>query len=136
MTLHLADKSAQELVRRSDEARQLFTELALSDSLATCEIIALEVMYSARNRQHAQTLREQLAAMSWLEITNATMRRALGVQFELLTLGRHRLPIPDLIIAAAAEQYQATVLHYDSDFDTIAEVTGQPVRWVVPRGSV
>ena len=39
------------------------------------------------------------------------------------------------MIAATAERYGATVLHYDADFDVIAEVTGQPVRWVVPRGS-
>jgi len=29
-----------------------------------------------------------------------------------------------------------SVLHYDADFELIAEVTGQPVEWVVPRGSV
>jgi hypothetical protein len=28
------------------------------------------------------------------------------------------------------------VLHHDTDFDRIAAVTGQPVEWVVPRGSV
>jgi hypothetical protein len=25
-----------------------------------------------------------------------------------------------------------TVLHYDADYDRIAEVTGQPVQWIVP----
>ena len=29
-----------------------------------------------------------------------------------------------------------TVLHYDADFDLIAEITGQPTEWVVPRGSI
>jgi hypothetical protein len=29
-----------------------------------------------------------------------------------------------------------TVLHYDSDYDVIAAVTGQPMQWVVPRGTV
>jgi len=28
------------------------------------------------------------------------------------------------------------VLHYDAGFDVIASVTGQPVEWVVPRGSI
>jgi hypothetical protein len=28
------------------------------------------------------------------------------------------------------------VLHYDAAFDRIAEVTGQPVEWIVPRGTV
>jgi hypothetical protein len=25
---------------------------------------------------------------------------------------------------------------YDADYDTIAEITGQPVRWAAPRGSL
>ena len=28
------------------------------------------------------------------------------------------------------------VLHYDSDFDIIARVTGQPTEWVEPHGSL
>lgn len=45
------------------------------------------------------------------------------------------VPMPDLLIAATAERHDVTVLHYDADFDLIAEVTGQLTRWVVPRGS-
>jgi hypothetical protein len=26
--------------------------------------------------------------------------------------------------------------HYDADYDLIAEITGQPTQWVVPRGTV
>ena len=40
----------------------------------------------------------------------------------------------DLVIAAVAERAGATLIHYDADFDRIAEVTGQPVEWVVPQG--
>jgi predicted nucleic acid-binding protein len=43
---------------------------------------------------------------------------------------------PDLLIAAVAERERVTVLHYDSDYDLIAGVTGQPMQWVVPRGTV
>jgi hypothetical protein len=41
----------------------------------------------------------------------------------------------DLLTAAAAEHHGASVLHYDTDFDHIAAVTGQSVDWIVPRGS-
>ncbi len=44
--------------------------------------------------------------------------------------------IVDLLTAAIAEHHGAVVLHYDTDFDHIAAVTGQQVRWVVARGSV
>ncbi len=40
------------------------------------------------------------------------------------------------IIAATAELAGLAVLHYDRDYDLIAEITGQNVEWVVPRGSV
>jgi hypothetical protein len=41
--------------------------------------------------------------------------------------------LPDLLIAAVAERERVTVLHYDGDY---AQVTGQPVQWVVPREAV
>jgi hypothetical protein len=44
--------------------------------------------------------------------------------------------LPDLIIAATAELNNATVLHYDADYDRIAKVTGQPVEWVAAKGSL
>ena len=46
------------------------------------------------------------------------------------------MKIADLVIAAAAEAAGATVLHYDADFDRVAKLTGQPVKWIAPRGSL
>jgi UDP-glucose 4-epimerase len=34
----------------------------------------------------------------------------------------------DLLIAAAAERARVTVLHYDGDYEVIAQITGQPVQ--------
>jgi hypothetical protein len=62
--------------------------------------------------------------------------RALEVQRMLAERSQRGRTLPDLIAAAAAEAEGLTVLHYDADFDRIAVVTGQPVEWVVPRGSV
>ena len=39
-------------------------------------------------------------------------------------------------LITVAERERVTVLHYDSDYELIAEVTGQPAHWVVPRGTV
>jgi predicted nucleic acid-binding protein len=44
-------------------------------------------------------------------------------------------PPPPGCITATAEAHGAMVLHYDRDYDLIAEVTGQPTAWVVPRRS-
>ena len=42
----------------------------------------------------------------------------------------------DLVIAAAAESADLVVLHYDHDFDLIADVTGQPTEWILEAGTV
>lgn len=72
-----------------------------------------------------------------MPITDAIIERASAVQALLAAQSQHRaVPLPDLLIAACAESAGLTVLHYDADFDRIAQVTDQLVRWVVPRGSV
>ena len=54
----------------------------------------------------------------------------------LAAVGLHRaVKLPDLLIAATAARHKVEVLHYDADFDRIAGITGQPVRWVVPAGT-
>jgi hypothetical protein len=35
-----------------------------------------------------------------------------------------------------AQRHRAAVLHYDADYDAVAEVTGQPTRWLVDRGTL
>ena len=43
----------------------------------------------------------------------------------------------DLLIAATALVHDCEVLHYDSDFDLLADAEpALRARWIVPRGSV
>ena len=51
-------------------------------------------------------------------------------------LHHRQVKLPDLLIAAAAELAALPVLHYDRDFEAIADVTGQPVRAIAPLGSL
>ena len=71
-----------------------------------------------------------------VETTATHMRRALQVQRLLSARSQRGRKIPDLLVAAAAEELDLTVLHYDADFDRIAAVTGQLCEWVVPAGTV
>lgn len=62
---------------------------------------------------------------------------ACGRAWEPEADSQHRaVPLPDLLIAACAEQADLKVLHHDADFDRIGELTGQPTQWIVPRGNV
>lgn len=63
--------------------------------------------------------------------------RALELQRAVSARGRLRAArLPDLLIAATAERHGVTVLHYDADFDLLAEVSDLRAEWVVPAGSV
>jgi len=106
--------------------------------LAQCGMTSLEALFSARNPTDHRRLRAAFdREYEWLPTEDADFQRALEVQAALAERGQHRaVPLPDLIIAAVAERHRVTVLHYDADYDLVADVTGQSVRWVVPRGSV
>jgi len=110
--------------------------LYVSGQIATCALIDLEFLFSARSAVDYEELLFDRMLLPQVSCGDAAMERAMDVQRVLAARGQHRLPTNDLVIAAAAEQAGLTVLHYDSDFDLIGEVTGQPMEWVVPRGTV
>jgi predicted nucleic acid-binding protein len=112
-----------------------FTPLAAAGNVAVCAPVAFELGYSARNRHDHAALMERLKAFPAVAITEGDHLRALEIQAELCARGRHRaLSLVDALVAAAAEGRDLTVLHYDADFELVAEVTGQPQVWVVERG--
>lgn len=133
---YLVDKSALARMPHGP-VRERLGPIIEAGEAATCAIIDLEVLYSARNHEEHERIRERRRlAYTHVPMTEEIFRRATEIQGELGRLGQHRLPIPHLLVAATAETAGLTVLHYDADFERIAEVTGQPVEWVVPRGSV
>lgn len=118
------------------EVRQVVEPLAAAGELARASISDLEVGYSARNAAEWDRLMGALDAFELVDSTAAHQRRALQVQRLLAERSQRGRKIPDLLIAAAAEELGVTVLHYDGDFDLIASVTGQRCQWVVPAGTV
>jgi predicted nucleic acid-binding protein len=122
---------------RHDAVAARIGPLVEAGVVATCGIVDLEILYSTRSHaDHEATRCRRDLAYTWVAIDDGVFRRAIEVQGELARTAQHRLPIPDLLIAAAAERARLCVLHYDADFDRIAAVTGQRTEWVVPRGTV
>lgn len=132
---YLVDKSAFEQQRHSATARSVLETLAGDGALCMTEVVALELLYSTRGPADYEQRWTGLASLRWLHLTEAVARRALEIQRGLAVRGAHRRPIPDLLVAATALVHGAGVLHYDRDFDLIAEATGLTARWIVPRGS-
>ncbi len=134
---YLADKSA--LARMGRPAvRERLAPLIDAGRVATCSIILLEMLYSARSPEDHRATRERLSlALEVAEIDQAVLDRAVDIQALLARRSEHRgVSLPDLVIAATAERHDLAILHYDRDFDRVAAVTGQTVDWVVPAGSV
>lgn len=108
---------------------------ATAGVLARATICDLEIGYSARNSEEWDVLLDAVDAFAPIDTTAAHIRRALHVQRLLAQRSRRGRKIPDLLVAAAAEEHGLTVLHYDAAFDLIASITGQQCRWIVPAGS-
>ncbi len=94
-----------------------------------CAITRLELLYSARSPADYEQIEDDLAAFHELRVDAETIATAVAAHRELARRGRHRVPLPDLLIAACAQQHQASVLHVDRHFDVLAEVLAfVPVR--------
>jgi hypothetical protein len=133
----LIDKSAFARRQTQAEVREVLDPLLLGGEIATCGIVDLELLYSASSRANYRATAEALRGMPRVAVSESVVERALQVQAMLAERSRHRgVPLPDLLIAACAEQAGLVVLHYDADFERIAKLTGQGTQWVVPRGSV
>ena len=116
----LADKSA--LQRATTETLDL-------GEICLCAIVRLEMLYSARSASDYERIENDLDAFRDLRMDAETIATAVGAQRELGRRGRHRLPIPDLLIAACAQQHQAAVLHMDRHYEVLAEVLAfEPIR--------
>ena len=132
---HILDTSA--LTRLSHDAVRAVAEpLVVTGRAARAGISDLEIGFSARNVDEWEILAASVSELRLIETTAEHVRRARQTQRLLAEHGLRGRPIPDLLIAAAAESEDLTVLHYDSDFDLIASVTGQRSEWIVPRGSI
>lgn len=115
MALILLDKSAW--VRGGARVADL-------GELCMCAITRMEILCSARSAVDYATLHEDLGAFSDLRVDGATIDAAEAAQGELAAIGRHRIALPDLIIAACAQRHGADVLHVDRHFDVLADTFG------------
>ena len=138
--MELADTSAWSWTRVvAGELRQEFDEAVVEGEVATCDMVRLELLYSAQSESELRALGNDLEALLDCPIGKEQWERALEVYEELAHRGglHHRtVKHADLLIAAAAEAAGVAVLHYDEDYDRIAAITGQEVRWIAQRGSL
>ena len=129
--IYLIDTSGMFRILQSG-LRKAWSDQLAAGVIAICPIVELEFLYSARSladRLEKQRLIHDL--FGWVPMPEGAYQRADQVQQLLTEAGAHRSAGPvDLLIAATAERERLIVLCDDHDFQTVASVTGQPVKLV------
>jgi len=135
--MYLADTSAW--VHAEDESvRSFFAAAVEAGEIVTTPSVVFELLYIARNADDFDLLDERMSRLRNIAPSRAITDAAHRALHELAHLGagRHRIPVPDLLVAAAAQDAGVGVLHYDRHFDRLAEVMDFENRWVAPPGSL
>src|SRR5438046_3245141 len=101
---YIADKSALARMKHPAVAAVL-SPLLVGGDVATCSVIELEVLFSARTHADLVATRTKRRALPSLPMSQADFDRALDTLEGLARAGHHRAAgIPDLLIAAVAER--------------------------------
>jgi predicted nucleic acid-binding protein len=129
--LYLIDTSGLFRIFQS-ELRKVWSDQLAAGVIAICPIVELEFLFSARSladRLEKQRLLRDV--FGWVPLRDASYERASQVQQLLTETGAHRSAGPvDLLIAATAEYERLTILCDDRDYQTVANVTGQLVKFI------
>ena len=122
----LADSSAWVGYLRatgSPAARKL-RELAGTGSLASTEVISMEVLSGARDQHHVATIRRLLTSNETLPLSPLDdYESAAEIYRRCRTGGVTPRQLNDCLIAAVAIRNDVELLHDDRDFENIARLT-------------
>ncbi len=106
--------------------------------IATCSIVTLELLYSARDAQDLTTVEAEQTLLRDVPVASSAQRAAIGALRDLASAGpgQHRVPLADALIAASAQDAGVDVLHYDNHYDRLAQVLNFASIWIAPPGAL
>lgn len=137
---YIVDNSVWQRLSHQESIRHRFTRLIESTAPSTimvCPPVVAEVGFSARNGADHERLRQALAQFTDCP-EHPTSAATLEIQHQLFVNGFFRaVGAVDTVIVAYALVNDATVLHYDGDFEHVAAVVPSfRHEWIVARGSL
>jgi len=123
---------------RHPEVREQWQEALLEDRLRLASPVRMEILFTARSGAEFDALAEQLSALRPAPLTSAVLRAAEDAMRTLAhrSSGSQRIPLVDYLVAAAAQEMGGAVIHYDRDYDTLAEVMEFESVWLAPAGTL
>jgi predicted nucleic acid-binding protein len=140
VSLYLVDNSVLQRLPRSVAVQNAVAVILDAEhELCCCAVTLDEFAFSVRSAaDHADGTQRLRTSFLYLRASPNTDQIAIDIRTALWRAGKGRAAgVIDVAIAAIAVHSNATVLHYDGDFDHISEVYSQlQAEWVVPRGSI
>lgn len=135
----IIDNSVWQRLRQSPVREAMDAMMATRSpwSILTCPPVVAEVGFSARSGRDHRALREYLSAFPECE-NHPEASLVLDIQGAIWSAGLVRaVGAVDTVIVAYALVNDATVVHYDADFEHVARVwNGFHHRWIAPRGTL
>lgn len=120
------------------QVRAQWKEALLDRRFRISPAVRLEILLSARGGESFDTLAERLSALQAApldaSVTDAAEHAMRALAHRLA--GAQRLPIVDYLVAAAAQELGAAVIHYDRDYDTLADLMAFESVWLAPAGTL
>jgi hypothetical protein len=122
---YLADTSMIVRLRRGQALAPRWIDAVQAGLVGVCPAVEGELVRAVGSRSDRDQLRRTLRGLfAWHPMPDRVWRFVEHTQDGLIDVGRHRGPsVVDLLVAGTAQAWDLTVLHVDTDFETIATVT-------------
>lgn len=135
---YIVDSSVWAHLPKSDIVQQRLRRAIDDGEIVMPTPILLELGFTARNPAAWDALMKKYSAFRPLAPTAATHQIAMELQGALWHGGKIRAAGAfDTLVAALAIEHDATVIHYDRDYEHIASVDSRLTQeWVAPRGTL
>jgi predicted nucleic acid-binding protein len=136
--VYIADTSVWGRTGRERPFQDEWEQALEENRIAACSVTLMEMLHTARNAAEFAALEYEFSGLRMFPVGEREFALAVQAMRELAQVGagKHRVKLPDALVAATATRNNVGVLHYDRHYDTLAEVLGFESRWVAPRGSM
>ena len=121
--MSLIDTSAWiEYLRKTGSRTNIEVRRTLNIDAQICDVIRMEILAGARDKQHVTQLEKLLARATTIKTEPVDYDNAAAIYRACRKLGVTIRAQIDCLIAAIAIRTDTSLLHNDSDFDAIAKV--------------
>ena len=122
--MSLIDTSAWiEYLRKTGSRTNIEVRRTLNIDAQICDVIRMEILAGARDQQHVTQLEKLLARATTIQTEPVDYDNAAAIYRACRKLGVTVRAQIDCLIAAIAIRTNTKIIHHDSDFDAIAQVT-------------